>query len=46
MAIERCEVLPQIVSVKEAVDPAQQVVEPSIEQLKVYLHFAPGQQPS
>ncbi len=46
MAIERCQVLPQIVSVKEAVDPAQQVVEPSSEQPKVYLHVAPGQQHS
>ncbi|SEH66246.1 hypothetical protein SAMN05192544_1005236 [Paraburkholderia hospita] len=45
MAIERCEVLPQIVSVKEAVDPAQQVVEQSSQQPKVYLHVAPDQQP-
>jgi hypothetical protein len=32
VAIERCQAPPQIVSVKEAVDPAQQVVEPSSEQ--------------
>jgi hypothetical protein len=45
MAIERCQVLPQIVSVKEAVDPAQQVVEQSSQQPKEYLHVAPDQQP-
>lgn len=46
MAMERRQVLPRIVSVKEAVDPAQQVVEPGSEQQKVYLDAAPDQQHS